>query len=79
MMIVVVFVSYEFLFLFFSGIGNSGIIRIMEMLFFLVEEESLSKVAKVEMPPTQMVGGVVPGSLGIVYPPQPGLAAIQPM
>ncbi|XP_022977760.1 protein SUPPRESSOR OF FRI 4-like [Cucurbita maxima] len=43
------------------------------------EEESLSKVAKVEMPPTQMVGGVVPGSLGIVYPPQPGLAAIQPI
>lgn len=49
------------------------------MFVFLAEEESISKVAKVEMPSTQMVGGVVPGSLGIVYPPQSGLAAMQPM
>lgn len=46
---------------------------------FLVEEESISKVARVEMSSTQMVGGMVPGSLGMVYPPQPGLAAMQPM
>ncbi|XP_023003038.1 protein SUPPRESSOR OF FRI 4-like [Cucurbita maxima] len=43
------------------------------------DEESASKVAKVEMPPTQMVGGMVPGSLGIMYPPQPGLAAMRPI
>ena len=61
------------------GIWNSGIIIVLWNFFFLEDEESASKVAKVEMPPTQMVGGMVPGSLGIMYPPQPGLAAMRPM
>ncbi|XP_030943569.1 protein SUPPRESSOR OF FRI 4 isoform X1 [Quercus lobata] len=43
------------------------------------EEEGASKVAKVDIPTTSLVGGVVPGSLGIAYPPQPTLGVMQPI
>nr|POF05261.1 protein suppressor of fri 4 [Quercus suber] len=43
------------------------------------KEEGASKVAKVDIPTTSLVGGVVPGSLGIAYPPQPTLGVMQPI
>lgn len=47
-------------------------------LYYFAEEEGASKVAKVDIPTTPLVGGV-PGSLGIAYPPQPTLGVMQPM
>ncbi|KAM1212952.1 hypothetical protein ACFX2J_004432 [Malus domestica] len=43
------------------------------------DEDGPSKVAKVDIPTTQFVGGMVPGSMGIAYPPQPPLGAMRPM
>ncbi|KAM1266367.1 hypothetical protein ACFX2J_035942 [Malus domestica] len=43
------------------------------------EEDGPSKVAKVNIPTTQFVGGMVPGSMGVAYPPQPPLGAMRPM
>ncbi|XP_059439221.1 protein SUPPRESSOR OF FRI 4 [Corylus avellana] len=43
------------------------------------EEEAASKAAKLDIPSTPLVGGVVPGSLGIGYPPQSTLGLIQPI
>ncbi|KAJ4702684.1 protein SUPPRESSOR OF FRI 4-like [Melia azedarach] len=43
------------------------------------EEEAPSKAAKVDTPYTQLVGGVVPGQLGVGYPPQSTLGAMQPI
>ena len=48
-------------------------------LYYFAEEEGASKVAKVDIPTTSLVGGVVPGSLGIAYPPQPTLGVMQPV
>ncbi|KAJ4842585.1 hypothetical protein Tsubulata_009945 [Turnera subulata] len=42
------------------------------------EEEAPTKAAKVDVPAPQLVGGVVPGTLGVTYPPQP-MAAMPPM
>ncbi|OAY54445.1 protein SUPPRESSOR OF FRI 4 [Manihot esculenta] len=42
------------------------------------EEEAPSKVAKVDVPSAPLVGGVVPGSLGVGYSPQT-LGGIQPI
>ncbi|KAK3189035.1 hypothetical protein Dsin_028596 [Dipteronia sinensis] len=42
------------------------------------EEESPSKVAKVDSPYTQL-GGAVPGQLGVGYPPQSTLVAMPPI
>lgn len=42
------------------------------------EEETPSKVPKVDTPYTQLVG-VVPGQMGVSYPPQSTLGAIRPM
>lgn len=42
------------------------------------EEESASKVAKVDIPSTP-IGPMVPGPLGIAYPPQPALGVMQPI
>lgn len=41
-----------------------------EKLWLFAEDDTPSKMAKVEIPSTQLVGGVVPGPLG-TYPPQP--------
>lgn len=45
---------------------------------FLIEEDAPSKVARVDIPSTP-IGGGVPGSLGIAYPPQPALGTMRPM
>ncbi|XWS62328.1 hypothetical protein CRYUN_Cryun06bG0001700 [Craigia yunnanensis] len=43
------------------------------------EEEAPSKVAKMDIPSTQFVGGLVRGQLGVGYPPQSTLGAVQPV
>ncbi|KAK6254231.1 hypothetical protein QUC31_015951 [Theobroma cacao] len=43
------------------------------------EEEAPSKAAKVDIPSTQLVGGLVPGPLGVGYPPQSTLGAVPPV
>ncbi|XVF00456.1 hypothetical protein REPUB_Repub04eG0002800 [Reevesia pubescens] len=43
------------------------------------EEDPPSKAAKVDIPTTQLVGGLVPGPLGVGYPPQSPLGAVQPV
>ncbi|XVE67572.1 hypothetical protein DITRI_Ditri08aG0171200 [Diplodiscus trichospermus] len=43
------------------------------------EEEAPSKAAKVDIPSTQLVGGLVPGPLGGGYPPQSTFGAVQPV
>ncbi|KAG8474451.1 hypothetical protein CXB51_033814 [Gossypium anomalum] len=43
------------------------------------EEEAPSKTAKLDIPSTQLVGGLMPGPLGVGYPPQSTLGAVQPM
>ncbi|KAK9267796.1 hypothetical protein L1049_010232 [Liquidambar formosana] len=43
------------------------------------DEEAPSKLAKVEITSSQLVGGVVPGSVGIGFPPQSALDIVQPI
>ncbi|XP_051128316.1 protein SUPPRESSOR OF FRI 4 isoform X2 [Andrographis paniculata] len=45
------------------------------------EEEAPSKTAKVDLPPSQLVSGVIPGSVGVGYPPQsaPTLGSVPPV
>ncbi|KAK6916970.1 hypothetical protein RJ641_017721 [Dillenia turbinata] len=43
------------------------------------DDEAPSKVAKVEITSTQLVGGAVPRPLGIGFPPQSTLGAMQPV
>ncbi|XVE94303.1 hypothetical protein REPUB_Repub01dG0269500 [Reevesia pubescens] len=43
------------------------------------DEEAPSKAAKVDIPSTQLVGGLVSGPLGVGYPPQSTLGAMQPV
>ncbi|XP_038995417.1 protein SUPPRESSOR OF FRI 4-like isoform X2 [Hibiscus syriacus] len=43
------------------------------------EEEAPSKVAKLGVPSAQLVGGLMPGPLGVGYPPQSTLGAVQPV
>lgn len=43
---------------------------------FLADEDNPSKIAKVEIPSSQ-VAGIVPGSLGVGYPPQSTLGMMQ--
>ncbi|KAG6639495.1 hypothetical protein CIPAW_10G104800 [Carya illinoinensis] len=43
------------------------------------EEEETPKVAKVDIPSTPLVGSIVPGSLGVGYPPRPALGVMQPI
>ncbi|XP_042452745.1 protein SUPPRESSOR OF FRI 4-like [Zingiber officinale] len=43
------------------------------------DEETAAKTAKVEVPSTGFVGGVVPGSLGIRFPSPPAYAAVPPV
>lgn len=43
------------------------------------DEDAPSKVAKVEVPSTGPVGGLVPGSLGFGFPPQSAYGAIPPV
>ncbi|KAF5749353.1 protein SUPPRESSOR OF FRI 4-like [Tripterygium wilfordii] len=40
------------------------------------EEEGPAKASKVQVPTTQLVGGVVPGQLGVAYPHAPNVGAI---
>ncbi|KAH6796081.1 hypothetical protein C2S51_037067 [Perilla frutescens var. frutescens] len=40
------------------------------------DEENPSKAAKVDLPTSQIAGGVMPGSLGVGYPPQPPLGSM---
>lgn len=49
------------------------------MVFCFAEDDNPSKVAKVEIPSTPLVGGVVPGSMGVGYPPQSTLGVMRPM
>ncbi|KAK4440373.1 protein SUPPRESSOR OF FRI 4 [Sesamum alatum] len=42
------------------------------------EEETPSKTAKVDLPTSQL-GAVVPGSIGVGYPPQPTLGSMPPL
>lgn len=48
-------------------------------LKFLAEEEAPSKAAKIDIPSTQLMGGLVPGPLGVGYPPQSTLGAVRPV
>ncbi|XP_028783260.1 protein SUPPRESSOR OF FRI 4 isoform X2 [Neltuma alba] len=43
------------------------------------EDEAPSKTAKVDIPSTQLVGGVVPAPLGVGYPPQSTLGTMPPI
>ncbi|KAE8671112.1 Protein SUPPRESSOR OF FRI 4 [Hibiscus syriacus] len=43
------------------------------------EEEVPSKAAKLDIPSTQFVGGLMPGPLPVGYPPQSTLRAVQPL
>ncbi|XP_019078173.1 protein SUPPRESSOR OF FRI 4 isoform X3 [Vitis vinifera] len=43
------------------------------------DEDVPSKLAKVEIPSSQLGGGAVPGTLGIGVPPQPALGAMPPV
>ncbi|XVF46070.1 hypothetical protein PTKIN_Ptkin02bG0258400 [Pterospermum kingtungense] len=43
------------------------------------DEEAPSKAAKVDTPSTQVAGGLIPGPLGVGYPPQSTLGAVQPV
>ncbi|XP_010260706.1 PREDICTED: protein SUPPRESSOR OF FRI 4 isoform X2 [Nelumbo nucifera] len=43
------------------------------------DEDAPSKMAKVEIPTSKLVGGVVPGSVGVGFPPQPPIGAMQPI
>uniref|UniRef100_A0A5B7BJQ9 BED-type domain-containing protein n=1 Tax=Davidia involucrata TaxID=16924 RepID=A0A5B7BJQ9_DAVIN len=43
------------------------------------DEDAPSKVAKVEIPPPNNVGGVMPASVGMVFPPQSTYGAVRPM
>lgn len=45
----------------------------------LADEYVPSKLAKVEIPTSQLGGGAVPGTLGIGVPPQPALGAMPPV
>ncbi|RVX02718.1 Protein suppressor of FRI 4 [Vitis vinifera] len=45
----------------------------------LADEDVPSKLAKVEIPSSQLGGGAVPGTLGIGVPPQPALGAMPPV
>lgn len=47
-------------------------------IIFLTEDDTPSKLARVDIPTTP-TGAVVPGSLGIAYRPQPALGTMQPM
>ncbi|CAA3018088.1 SUPPRESSOR OF FRI 4 isoform X2 [Olea europaea subsp. europaea] len=42
------------------------------------EEDTPSKTAKVEIPSSQTVGGMIPGSLGVGFPPRPALGTMPP-
>ncbi|KAG8385084.1 hypothetical protein BUALT_Bualt03G0004700 [Buddleja alternifolia] len=42
------------------------------------DEETPSKTAKVDLPSSQIIGGLIPGSIGAGYPPQPTLGSIPP-
>lgn len=51
-------------------------------LFFygsFAEEETPLKTAKVELPTSQIAGGVLPGSIGVGYPSQPTLGSMPPL
>ncbi|KAI4313663.1 hypothetical protein L6164_026622 [Bauhinia variegata] len=43
------------------------------------EDDVPSKAAKVDVPSTQLVGGLVPPPLGVAYPPQPTLGTVPPI
>lgn len=46
---------------------------------WLADEDTPSKLAKVDIPSSQVGGGVVPGSLGIRYPPPTTLGTMPPL
>lgn len=46
---------------------------------FDADEETAAKTAKVEVPSTGFVGGVVPSSLGIRFPLPPAYATVPPV
>ncbi|KAF8390873.1 hypothetical protein HHK36_023172 [Tetracentron sinense] len=45
----------------------------------LADEDAPSKLAKVEIPSSNLLGGVVPGSVGIGFPPRSTFGAMQPI
>lgn len=53
-------------------------------IFFIIniipaDEDAPSKLPKVDIPSSEFVGGVVPGAMGIGFPPQSAYGAMQPM
>ncbi|XP_038678839.1 protein SUPPRESSOR OF FRI 4-like, partial [Tripterygium wilfordii] len=58
--------------------GMQGIPQDVLAAHYGEEEEGPSKAAKMEVPTTQLVGGVVPGQLGVSYPHAPNVGAIPP-
>ncbi|KAL3833818.1 hypothetical protein ACJIZ3_008554 [Penstemon smallii] len=43
------------------------------------EDEVSSKTAKLDHPSSQIAGGVIPGTIGVGYPPRPALRAMPPL
>ncbi|KAK4488011.1 hypothetical protein RD792_003750, partial [Penstemon davidsonii] len=43
------------------------------------EDEVSSKTAKLDLPSSQIAGGVIPGTIGVGYPPRPALRAMPPL
>ncbi|KAK1325035.1 hypothetical protein QJS10_CPA01g00643 [Acorus calamus] len=43
------------------------------------DEDTASKLAKIDIPSNNLVAGMVPGSIGIGFPPQPTYGAAQPI
>ncbi|XP_038712118.1 protein SUPPRESSOR OF FRI 4 [Tripterygium wilfordii] len=58
--------------------GMQGIPEHVLAAHYGEEEEGPAKAAKMEVPTTQLVGGVVPGQLGVAYPRAPNVGAIPP-
>ena len=46
---------------------------------FNPEDDVPSKAAKVDIPPTQLVGGMIPPPLGTGYPSRPALPTMPPV
>ncbi|XP_042446926.1 protein SUPPRESSOR OF FRI 4-like isoform X3 [Zingiber officinale] len=59
--------------------GMQGIPHDILAAHYGEDEEAAAKTAKVEVPSSGFVGGIVPGSLGIRFPPPPAYGAVRPI
>lgn len=50
-----------------------------DIFVFNAEDDAPSKAAKVDIPSTQLVGGMMPPPLGTGYPPRSTLGTVPPM